>query len=327
MDSRRRKMAVITTLGLVPWLPSAVPQRLYRVAVLINGSERNMGSRVDALRAGLTTHGYIEGKNLILIVRWNESGLVERLPDLAADLVRQRPDVAVAAPVLSAAAFQKHSRTLPIVMGWGAGAVKVGLAKSLARPGGNVSGLDSQNEDLTDKHIELLKDMAPGMTRLGILNTGKYLFHDEGWSSAVRAAKILKLRLVDLRVSQQEDLAPIAAMCSKGGCDGLYVMPDPVLTNWRMPILELAARLRLPAMYPQPDFVREGGLMSYAPNIEDMMRRAAVFVDKILKGAKPADLPIERPTRFELMVNLKTAKEIGLTIPQTILVSATHVIQ
>ena len=327
MNSRRRTLVTFAAVGLPSWLQHAVAQRLPRVGVLFNGSERSSHLRLDALRAGLKALGYVEGKNLILTVLWNESGMVERLPDLAANLLRERPDVIVAAPAVAAAAVRKHTDTVPIVMGWGAGAVKIGLAKSLARPGGNVTGLDAQNEELVAKHVELLKEIAPNVARLGVLNTGKSLFHDEAWASAVKAAQILKLVLVDLRVNDPRDFARVASACGNGSCEALYVMSDPVLVNWRAEIIELAARLRIPAIYTQPDFALEGGLLSYSPNIDAMALRAATFVDKILKGAKPADLPIERPTRFELIVNQKTAKALGLTIPQTILVRADRMIQ
>jgi putative ABC transport system substrate-binding protein len=209
---------------------------------------------------------------------------------------------------------------------WGAGAVKIGLAKSFARPGLNVTGLETQNEELTAKHMELLKTMAPRVSRLGVLNSGNYLFHDEAWHAARESAHALRLSLVDVRIGGAEDLPRLAASCGKGGCDGLYVMPGPVLINLRAEVIEQAARLRLPAVYFQPEFVEEGGLASYSPNIEDMCRRAAGYVDKILKGAKPADLPIERPLKFELLINLKTAKSLGLTIPGDLLARADRII-
>jgi putative ABC transport system substrate-binding protein len=229
--------------------------------------------------------------------------------------------------VLSAAAAHKHTRSIPIVVASGAGAVKIGLAASLARPGGNVTGLESQNEELTQKQIELLRTTAPGISRLGVLNTGKFLFYDEAWRAAAQAVQALKLTLVDVRVATAEDLARIASICGKGGCDALFVMPDPNLINWRAQIIDQAARLRLPAVYAQLEFAQEGGLISYAPNFEEMFRRAATYVDKLLKGAKPADLPIERPAKFELVVNLKTARGLGLSISPEFLLRADRVIQ
>jgi putative ABC transport system substrate-binding protein len=301
-------------------------QRTHHIAVLVHGPERTQRARVEALRAGLKEHGYAEGRNLRLTVRWNEGGL-ERLPDLAGELMRAKPDLVVAAPVLAAVAVQKQSRSVPVVVMWGAGAVKVGLAQSYARPGLNATGLETQNEDLTGKHLELLKTMVPGISRLGVLNSNAYIFHEEAWRAANESARALKLSLVDVRVNSAEDLPRLAATCGKGGCDGLYLMPGPILINLRAQIIEQAARLRLPAVYFQPEFVEEGGLASYSPNIDDMCRRAAGYVDKILKGAKPGELPLERPLKFELLINLKAAKALGLKIPGDLLARADRIIQ
>jgi putative ABC transport system substrate-binding protein len=323
MDRRKFLIGGLATLGPAR---AAIAQRTYRVAVLVHGPERTHRTRVDALRAGLKQHGYAEGKNLTLAVRWNEGGL-ERLGELAAELLRAKPDVLVAAPVLAAAAARRHTATVPIVVMWGAGNVKVGLAKSFARPGLNVTGLETQNEDLTAKHLELLKIIVPRISRLGVLNSSNNIFHEEAWRAADRTARVLKLSLVDVRVGGPEDLVRIAASCGNGGCDALYVMPDPILINLRAQVIEQAARLRLPAMYFQPEFVEEGGLVSYSPNIEDMCRRAAGYVDKILKGAKAAELPIERPLKFELVINLMTARSLDLTIPGDLLARADRIIQ
>jgi putative ABC transport system substrate-binding protein len=326
MISRRNALAGVTALASCAWLGAGTAQRMYRIAVLVHGLERTQGARVEALRTGLREHGYVEGKNLSLSVRWNEGGL-ERLPDLAAELLRGKPDVLAAGPVVSAAAAQKQTRAVPIVIMWGAGAVKVGLAKSYARPGGNVTGLEAQNEDLSPKHMELLKTIAPGTSRLGVLNTGTNLFHEEAWQAATQAAQALKIALIDVRLGVMEDIARVPEICGKGACDGLYVMPDPLISNWRSQIIEQAAKLRLPAVYFQPEFVLEGGLLSYSANIEDMCRRAAGHIDKILKGAKPAELPIERPSKFELVINLKTARALGLTIPDAVLARADRLVK
>ncbi len=324
--NKRRKLVIALGAGAIAAPVSLLAQRVYRIAVLIHGTERTWGKRLEALRAGLKAFGYVEGKNLSLSVRWNEGGL-ERLPDLAAELLRDKPDVLVASPVLAAAAAHKHTQTVPIVIASGSGAVKIGLAQSLAHPGGNVTGLESQQQELTAKHLELLKTIAPAISRVGVLNTGKFIYHDEAWRAAAQAAKVLKLTLIDLRVGAPGDLARIASTCGKGGCDALYVMTDPNFMNWRVQIIEQAAQLRLPAVYFQPEFVRDGGLISYSADIEDMFRRAATHVDKILKGAKPGDLPIEQPTKFELLVNGKTAKALSIQIPNEILLRAEKLIE
>lgn len=306
--------------------PSVRGQRVYRVATLVNGSEKSYGARVASLRTALDALGYVEGRNLALLSRWNE-GPLERLPDLAAELLREKPDAVVCGPTLSAAAVQKHTRTTPIVQANGAGAVKIGLAKSFARPGANMTGLETATEELTPKHIEFLKSVAPHISRLAVLNTGNYLFHEEAWRAARQAADSLKLTLVDVRIASAQEIADLAARCAKGGCDALYVLPDPSTINWRASIIEQAARLRLPAMYFQPEFVQDGGLMSYSANIEDLWRRAASYVDRILKGAKPGELPIERPTKFELTLNLTTAKSLGLAIPGELLARADRIVR
>ena len=324
--NNRRKLVLALGASALGAPATLLAQRVYRIAVLIHGTERTLGARFEALRAGLRELGYIEGKNLSISIRWNEGGL-ERLPDLAEELLRSKPDVLVVAPVVAAAAAQKHTKTVPIVIASGGGVVKIGLAQSLARPGGNVTGLENQAEELVQKHIELLKTIVPGITRLAVLNTGKYIFHDEAWRAAAQAAQVMKVTLVDVRVGAPRDLARLASICGKEGCGGLYVMTDPILTNWRAQIIEEASRLRLPAVYPAVEFAEEGGLISYSQNIQEQFRRAAAYVDKILKGAKPGDLPIERPTIFELVVNLKTAKALGLTIPNSILVQTTRIIE
>jgi putative ABC transport system substrate-binding protein len=322
----RRKLIVALGAGALVAPVHLLAQRVYRIAVLIQGTERTLGARFDALRAGLRELGYIEGKNLSISMRWNEGGL-EQLPDLAAQLLRDNPDVLVVSPVVTAAAAQKLTRTVPIVIASGGGVVKIGLAQSLARPGGNVTGLENQAEELVQKHIELLKIIVPGISRLAVLNTGKYVFHDEAWRAAAQAAQVMKVTLIDVRVGAPRDLARLASICGKEGCGGLYVMTDPILISWRAQIIEEVMRLRLPTVYAQREFVQEGGLISYSPNVEEQFRRAATYVDKILRGAKPGDLPIERPTIFEVLVNMKTAKTLGLTIPNSILVQATKVIE
>ena len=330
MNSRRKVLAGLAALGAGAWLRAGQAQRVYRVGTLLHGTEQIWKGRIAALREGLREHGYVEGRNLVLFSKWT-GGALDRLPEFAAELLREKPDVVVCGPTLSSAAVQKLSRTVPIVQGNGAGAVKIGLAKSFARPGGNVTGIETQNEDLTPKHLELLKTVAPGVSRVALLGTGKYLFLEEALQAARQAARqaasVLKLSLVEVRVSSAEEVGKLASACAKGGCNGLYVMPDPNTSNWRREIVEQAARLRLPASYYQPEFVEDGGLLSYSPNIEDMWRRAASYVDRILKGAKPGELPIERPTKFELVINLTTAKALGLTIPGEMLARADRVIR
>ena len=326
MNNRRKLLVALAAFGTATWIRVGHAQRVYRIAVLMHTTERSLGARLEALRAGLKELGYVEGKNLTLSVRWNEGGQ-DRLPELAAELLRDKPDVLVTSNVLGAQAAFRHTRTVPIVLAGGTGAVKVNLAQSLARPGGNVTGVTSMGDELASKRVELLKTMVPGLSRLGVLTTGKSLVHDEQMRGVMKAAQVLKLKTIEVRVSAPGDLARLASICGKGACQALFVVQDSELTGWRAQIIDSAARLRLPAVYSNGEFVQEGGLISYSTNNAELFRRAATFVDKILKGAKPGDLPIEQPTRFELVVNQKTAKALGIKIPNEILLRAETVIR
>jgi putative tryptophan/tyrosine transport system substrate-binding protein len=320
---RRGFVLVLIALGAAPVVVRAQP--VFRIGVLIHGTERTYGARLEALRARLRDLGYLEGRNLKLSVRWNE-GSAERLPDLAAELLRDKPDVLVAAPVFSAAAAHKHTRTVPIVIASGSGAVQIGIAQSLAHPGGNVTGVSHQGEDLTQKQVELLKTIAPSISSIGFLTTGKSFIYEEQRRHVMQAAEALRLRFIEVRIGTAAELGRLASMCGKGGCEALLVATDPTLTNLRAQIYDWATQLRLPAVYPVPEYAKEGGLIGYGANGEELFRSAATYVDKILKGAKPGDLPIEQPTKFDLVVNLKAAKAIGLTIPQAVLQRADEVI-
>jgi putative tryptophan/tyrosine transport system substrate-binding protein len=320
---RRAFVVVLVALGGAPTLLRAQP--IFRIGVLIHGTERTYGARVEALRARLRDLGYVEGANVRLSVRWNEGG-AERLPDLAAELLREKPDVLVAAPVFSAAAAHRHTRTVPIVIASGSGAVQIGIAKSLAHPGGNVTGVSHQGEDLTQKQVELLKTVAPHISSIGFLTTGKSFIYEEQKRHVMRATDMLRLGFIEVQIGSATDLGRLASMCGKGGCEALLVATDPTLTNLRAQIYDWATRLRLPAVYPVPEYAREGGLIGYGANGEELFRSAASYVDRILKGAKPGDLPIEQPTKFDLVVNLKAARAIGLTIPQAVLLRADEVI-
>ena len=322
--NRRHFVHLLVGLGAAP--PGAQAQPPFRVGVLIHGTERTYGTRVEALRAGLRDLGYVEGRNLKLSLRWNEGG-AERLPELAFDLLRDRPDVLVAAPVFAAAAAHKHTRTVPIVIASGSGAVQVGIAQSLARPGGNVTGVSHQGEDLTQKQVELLKTIAPDISSIGFLTTGKSFIYEEQRRHVMQAAEVLKLKFIEVRIATADDLRQLASMCSKGGCEALIVATDPTLTNLRRQIYDWAVRLRLPAVYPVPEFATEGGLIGYGANGEELFRTAATYVDRILKGAKPGELPIQQPTKFHLVVNLRAAKAIGLTIPNAVLLRADQIIR
>jgi putative tryptophan/tyrosine transport system substrate-binding protein len=284
---------------------------------------------IEAFRRGLHELGYAEDRNIRLEYRWAE-GKTERLPELAADLVRLKVNVLVASGQSPAVAAKQATATIPIVMPVSTDPVGLGLAASLARPGGNVTGLITQNDELTGKWLELLKETLPRVSRVAVL--WDVASSPQQLSGSESAARALGLRLHALKVRRGEDFATAFAEAQKTRAEALVVLASPVLWAHRTLLVELAARHRLPTMYHQKDFVvgsgvGSGGLMSYGADLADMFRRAATYVDKILKGARPSDLPIEQPTKFELVINLKTAKTLGLTIPPSVLARADQVIE
>ena len=304
---------------------SAQP-RMPLIVVLLHGTESATRPRLEALREGLRELGYREGQNYRMEVRWS-SNRVERLPELARELLGLKPDVAATNLVLPAQAFHRESKTIPIVMTGGAGAQRVGLIASLARPGGNVTGVTNQGDELTTKLFELLQEIAPRAKRVVVLSSGLGTAELDGRAGSRAAAKVYGMTLVDAFAESASQLPPLAERCARERCEALVALLDPNLASFRGEVVALAARLRIPAVYPLIAFAEEGGLIAYSADLQQLTRRAAVYVDKILKGAKPGDLPIERPTKFELVVNQKTAKALGLKIPPSILVRIDRVIE
>jgi putative ABC transport system substrate-binding protein len=297
------------------------PAKVPRIGILRSGSAPD--PFVEAFRQGLRELGYTEGRNIHIEYGWAE-GLDERLPGLAADLVRLGVDVIVAGGT-QALTVKHHTTTIPIVMAVAVDPIGAGLITSIARPGGNVTGLAYLSEELPGKWMELLKETLPRISRVAVL------WHPATERGQVRvsetAAESLGLRVHALKVQRSADLVAAFAEAQRHA-DGLIVLASPFFFAHRARLVELAARHRLPTMYHQQEYVvGSGGLMSYGPNLRDLFRRAAVFVDKILKGAKPADLPVEQPTKFELVINLRTAKALGLTIPPAVLARADEVIE
>jgi putative ABC transport system substrate-binding protein len=269
--------------------------------------------------------GYVEGKNIAIEYRYTE-GELDRLPDLAAELVRLNVDVIVTAAISSVRAAKKATATIPIVFASVGDAVDSGLVSSLARPGGNATGLTFLAPELDGKRLELLKEAFPKVTRVAFLwrvpaARGDPLKETEA------VAKTLRLRLQSVAVKGPDDFESAFKAAKSGGAEALIVISNPLSNTYRARIVDLAAKNRLPAIYPSTDFVENGGLMSYAPDFLYNWRRAAIYVDKILKGAKPADLPVEQPKKFEFVINLKAAKEIGVTIPPNILARADKVLK
>jgi putative ABC transport system substrate-binding protein len=325
----RRIWSAVGLLGwlavlLVPAPVSAQPPRLVaRVGILNSGAAQD--ARVDYLRYELRDLGYIEGQNLDIVYRWAD-GRPERLLELAADLVASPVDVIVAIGA-SVWAAKQQTRTVPIVIAFSGDPVGTGMVSSLARPEANLTGVSLMSSDLAAKRFELLTQTVPGMARLAVLYTPAERAAAPELQATEDAARSLGVTLHPLEGRQPEDLERLFAAAAHGRADALIVFAHVFAFQHRRRILELAARHRLPTMYGWREFVDVGGLMSYGPNVQAMVRRAAHYVDRILKGGKPGDLPIEQPTKFELVVNLKTAKALGLTIPQSVLIRADEVIQ
>jgi ABC-type uncharacterized transport system substrate-binding protein len=309
---------------IAPLAAAAQPAgRSPRIGILRPGSPPD--PLLDAFRHGLRELGYDEGRNISIEYRWAE-GRDERLPELAADLVRLKVDVIVAGAGAVEAAMQA-TQVIPIVMPNTAGdPVRRGLVTSLARPGGNITGLTSQSGELPGKWMELLKETIPGLSRVTVL------WNPAGDPSQVKAseaaARSLGLRLHVMQIGRADGLEPALAEARKQNAGALIALGSFFFYVNRIRLVELAAKYRMPTIYAQREYVvGSGGLISYGADLPHQFRRAATYVDKILKGAKPADLPIEQPTKFELVINLKTAKTLGLTIPPAVLARADEVIQ
>ena len=304
------------------------PGRIPRVGVLRPGDPppEDFGQR-EAFEGGLRDLGWTVGTNILIEYRYGE-GKSQRLPELAAELVRLPVDLIVASAPHGVRAAQQATRTIPIVMSTLPDPVGEGFVAGLARPGGNTTGLALDSAELAGKQIEILKEALPRLSRVGILRNLRSPGYDGAKQQIDAAARRLKLEVNDFVVSRPEDLAPTFAAMSQAAVGAILVRRDVfVVEPNRAEVLALAAQRRLPAMYNFRQFPDSGGLMSYGANVNDIHRRSAGFVDKILKGAKPADLPIEQPTKFELVINLKTAKALGLTIPPSLLLRADHVIE
>ena len=280
----------------------------------------------DAFVQRLRELGYVEGRNIS--IEWRSSeGRVDRLPDLAAELVRLNVDVIVVPSTQPALAAKQATATIPIVMGAASDVVETGLVRSLARPGGNITGLTVSGGELSRKRLALLKEAIPKVSRVAVLADPTNPTHDIFWKETGIAAQRLRLSVQRFDARAPEEIEGAFAMMSKARPEALIVFSEPMFYSQRSRIAELAARRRLPAMHMISGHAEAGDLMAYGPDYRDLYRRTAEFVAKILTGARPADLPIEEPTKFELVINLKTAKALGLTIPQTLLLRADRVIE
>jgi ABC-type uncharacterized transport system substrate-binding protein len=326
---KRREFIALLSGAATAW-PFAAraqqPAKLPRIGILWPNPLTVSGHFVDAFRQGLSDLGYVEGKNMMIEFRSAE-GRTERLPDLAIELVHLPVDVIQTATSPTIRAAQQATRIIPIVMGNSQDPVSEGFVASLARPGGNITGQTLFSPDLASKRLQLLKDILPTLTRVAVL----WNVDDPALALSLRetviAANVLRLEFRSLGVRGQGEFESAFQTATQDNAGALIVLEDILTFRYRAEIARLANGSRMPAMYGLRDYAEAGGLIAYGPNLAHMYRRSAIYVDKILKGAKPADLPVEQPARFELVLNLKTARALGLEMPPTLLAVADEVIE
>ncbi len=324
MNRKPLWLLTILLLASIHLAEAQQPRKMPRVGFLLDGSEPSLHK--EAFLDGMRELGYVDGKNVTIEYRWAE-GRYERLPDLAAELVRLNVDAIVALSTVAARRAKDVTKAIPIIMVSG-DPVETGLVVSLARPGGNITGLATFSPELSTKRLEVLKEIVPKVQRVAVL------WHLDGPASAVAfkeiklAAEAMGLKVQSLGVRGPTPISEVAFKdAKKEGAAALLTVGNVLIRQHRRQIVGLALKNELPAIYDSREFAEVGGLMSYGANLADIFRRAATYMDKILKGAKPSDLPVEQPTKFELVINLKTAKQIGLTIPPNVLARVDRVIK
>ena len=324
-----RRAFIASVAGSVLSVPfrAASQTKVFRVGHLAAGGRTPDGAPPRPLREALRALGYVEGQNVTYDARFAEAK-IERLPGLATELVRLKVDVLMTQGGMATVAAKQATSTIPIVMTLAAGdAVAIGLIASLARPGGNVTGLTDESIQLSAKRMELLKEATPKAARIAVL----WNANDQGMTLRYReiekAARILHVDVQALGVREVDDFEAAFSTIMRQRPDAMFLVADALTTTNRKRVIEFAATQRIPAMYEFDTYVRDGGLMSYGPSAEDSFRQAALYVDRILKGAKPSDLPAAQPTKYYLTINLKTAATLGLTVPPTLLIQANDVIQ
>jgi putative tryptophan/tyrosine transport system substrate-binding protein len=322
-------LALLAGCGRLPW---QAPPKIARIGILIPyvADSRVSQELIQSFGAGLHEFGYVAGQNVILEYRFSHEQ-EERFPDLAAELVRLPVDVIVAEKHPAIRAAKQATSTIPVVMSAHADPVGAGVVASLARPGGNVTGLSSSAATLAGKRLELLQQVSPGISRVAFLRDNSSALAQRPSQRILEeleiAARVLGLGVLSLDVRAPADFAPAFEAALRERADALYVLGDPLTLNQRSRVADFIAENRLPAVFVEKSWVYAGGLMSYGPDYTALYRRAAYYVDRILKGARPADLPVEQPREFESVINLKTAQALGLTIPHHVLLQATEVIQ
>ena len=325
--SRIGNLAIALLAMILFWarVAEAQPKKIPRVGFLIASAASAQESRLEAFKRGLRELGYVDGQNIAIEVRSGE-GKPERLPVVAAELVSLKVEVIVSGGPASTRAAKQATNTIPIVMTLESDPVGDGLVASLARPGGNITGLSTLGPELSGKRLELLKEMVPKLSRVAVFYSTDSRNASQGNEIEV-TAQALTLQLQNLELKGPKDIEPAFQAATKGRAGAVLAQAPAILLSQRTRVAELAVKNRLPVMYSREEFIEAGGLVVYAASTTDLSRRAATFVDKILKGAKPAELPVEQPTKFEFVINLKTAKQIGLTIPPNVLARADRVIR
>ena len=326
--NRRAFTAALAALALRPLAPRADDARgkVPRIGFLGNSTATLEANLVGPFRDGLRELGYVDGRNIAVEYRW-AGGDYKRFPQLIAELLAIPVDIIVTAGTPAAQAVQRASTTIPLVMVAVGDPVGTHLVQSLAHPGGNATGLTSIAPDLEGKRLELLTQVAPRLARVAVLWNPENAFHVGAERQAHEAAQILHLDLLSVRVRTAADFDAAFGAIAAGGAGAMSVLADRVFLHNRKRIVEFAAQRRLPAVYPYRELVNAGGLMSFGPDYGEMHRRAATYVDRILRGAKPADLPIEQPKRFNLVVNLRTARALDIAVPQALLLRASDVLE
>jgi putative tryptophan/tyrosine transport system substrate-binding protein len=326
------KAITVLLIGLalisVPLAEAQQPKKVARIGYVSgSGDPKTPGPSIEAFRQGLRDLGYIEGKNVLVEYRFAER-TVDTIPSLVAELLEIKVDVLVVVPIIAIRAAKQATKTTPIVMVTSVDPVANGIVDSLARPGGNITGISTLTRELGGKRLELLKEIVPTISRVGVLGDAEAPVSAIAFKEYEAAAGALKIQLQSLEVrGPKPDLEGVFQVATKGRANAIIIVTNPLLSRYRKQIAELATKHRIPTMCDTNVNVEAGCLTSYSTNIPDQHRRAATYVDKILKGAKPADLPVEQPTKFEFIINLKAAKQINLTIPPNVLVRADKVIK
>jgi len=308
---------LLTTTRVAAQQPAKIPH----IGFYLDGSVAAVASRVEGFRQGLRDLGYVEGKNIT--IEWRSGdGKPERRREIASELVRLKLDVIVSGGPTVTRALREATSTIPIVMGQDPDPVGSGFVATLAHPGGNITGLSALAPEMSGKQLELLKEILPKLSHVAVIGNSINPGDAQTLRETVLAAGSYEIYLRYLDVQDVKDIEPVMRAAAKGRADALMVLGNPILNLQRQQVVDLAAKHRIPATYARPEYVEAGGLMTYGTNYNDLLRRAVGYVDRILKGAKPADLPVQQPTKFELILDLKAAKQISLVIPNKVLAKA-----